>query len=153
MKAAIDALLALVLLIAVPLAANADVMTSAEDVAEVTTKIGFAQAQFALAAERQDWEMISNLYTDDAVLLPPSHGFIRGKKSINEFWKSELVETVKGVTLKQVSIDLLGDTAIETGTIETQGVASANYVAIWKRQANGAWQMDRHVWNAARPAE
>ena len=56
---------------------------------------------------------------------------------------------LKGVALRTLDLEVVGDTAHEVGeaTLQTsQGQAVAKYVVVWKR-VDGQWRLHRDIWN------
>ena len=88
--------------------------------------------------------------------------FKTGKQAAQEYWQGGMDMGIKSVSLRTVNLDDQGDTAIETGAavavIQPPGgqsmEASAKFVVIWKRQADGSWKwaVDCFNWDAPMPS-
>ena len=95
------------------------------------------------------------LYSDDAVLSPPTSEIISGKSNINTY-----LETLKNIGVKEYSIsnidmNVQGDIAYSTELWEATGVdMSGNSIIlegsisnVFERQENGSWKIKYQNWN------
>lgn len=118
--------------------------TSREDIAK-------ANKQFGALVEKRDFAGLAACYTDDAELLPPGSPVVTGRPAIARFWeKAAGALGVKSATLTTRELEVHGDTAHEVGDglLKTSGgEAKVKYLVVWKRQADGIWQMHRDIWN------
>ena len=127
-----------------------------DPVAEARAAIEAANAKFSKAFEAGDAEGVAALYTPDAIVLPPDREMVKGRRAIGDFWKSTHQSGVKSAALTTVDVGTSGNLAYEVATvlltIEPQGKtatsASAKYVVVWKRQADGSWRLHRDIWNS-----
>ena len=108
-------------------------------------------------------DSLADLYTADAVMMPPNMASVHGRDSIRAFFAA--MNTMKGVTLtlKAVSVWGSGDAATEmgrwnwswaAGTKPPPGlpaVDSGKYLVRWVQQ-NGKWQLAQDIWNSDTPA-
>jgi ketosteroid isomerase-like protein len=103
---------------------------------------------------------IAEMYTSDALLLPPNNPIIVGHQGIREFWQNLITAGLKAVRLETERVEACGDTAYEVGyytltiptatggTVTDQG----KYIVVWKREGP-KWKLARDIWNtSARPA-
>lgn len=118
----------------------------------------------AAAAKKGDLATLAELWTDDAVALPPGEPPVIGIDAIREWLAksqpdSSAVEIIDYV-LDFKEIKILGDEAIEWGrtsvALRPRGAssisrASGNLMRVLKRQADGSWRVSRSVWNLERP--
>lgn len=97
-----------------------------------------------------DWAALGNLYTDDAVVMPPGFEAVTGREAIvgmfatvGEGWGLELTTTevfaVEGAALEVGSWVMTGP----DGSHADHG----NYMAAWAWSEDG-WQMARDMWNS-----
>ena len=105
-----------------------------------------------------DADAVTNLYADDAVLMPPGVPAMTGRAAIKAYFDKDIA-TVKGaglsirntaVTGKGVS----GDTGWVSGTytvVDGAGatVDSGSYLSVHRR-TDGAWPYTRDIWNSDR---
>jgi uncharacterized protein (TIGR02246 family) len=138
------------------LASSARAGSKGDGVADARVGIEAANAKFSKAFEAGDAKALAALYTPDAIAFPPDHEMVKGREAIGEFWKATQQSGVKSAALTTVDVGRSGDVAYEVGTvlltIQPQGkaatTASAKYVVVWKRQADGSWQLHRDIWNS-----
>jgi len=117
--------------------------------------------KFSEAFERDDSEAIAALYTQDAIVFPPGGEMVKGRQAIGSFWKATRQGGVNSAKLTTVDVGESGDLAYEVGTVllaiqpegKESATASAKYVVVWKRQADGSWQLHRDIWNELPPAK
>jgi len=138
------------------LASSVHAGSKAGGVAEARAGIEAANAKFSKAFETGDADVLATLYTADAIAFPPDHEMVKGRKAIGEFWKATQQSGVKSAVLTTVDVGRSGDVAYEVGTVlltiqpqdKAATTASAKYVVVWKRQADGSWQLHRDIWNS-----
>lgn len=117
----------------------------------------------AIVAAQEAWEATLNgddpaaaadHFTADARLLPPDRPMAEGSEAIVAFWTA-LIEGPGQIDLNMIDVDVIGDTAIETGTydltlpVEDGGetVLTGKTLVVWKRGADGTWRMAQDMWN------
>jgi uncharacterized protein (TIGR02246 family) len=125
----------------------------------IRSKIAERDAEYGAAASRGDIAAVAELYTDDAILLPPNAEMVRGKQGVKQFF-DELKKTrgVPQVTLRTIELEELGDTANEVGelTLRIQPPGGepvtdvGKYVVIWKREGD-TWKLAVDIWNTNSP--
>lgn len=131
----------------------------AVDTEAVRQAIEAQNAKFAAAFNSQDAAGVAAIYTVDATSLPPYRNMIQGRPLIEESNKYEFGLGLKNLRLGTVSLDVHGDIAHEVGeyiiTIQPEGKEetedSGKYMAIWKKQADGNWLIDKDIWNSSIP--
>jgi uncharacterized protein (TIGR02246 family) len=118
----------------------------------------------AAAAKKGDLATLAELWTDDAVALPPGEPPVIGIEAIRKWLAkrqpdSSAVEVIDYV-LDFKEVKILGDEAIEWGrtsvTLRPRGATSiirvsGNLMRVLKRQADGRWKVSRSAWNLERP--
>ncbi|MCW2536716.1 MAG: uncharacterized protein JWQ26_2415 [Modestobacter sp.] len=109
---------------------------------------------FARGMAEGDAAAVASLYAPDARLLPPGSEALTGP-AIETFWKEMLSSGVSGGSLSTLSVEELGDTAIEEGQYEIQAggavVDTGKYVVVHRRQPDGSWKYGVDIWNSSRP--
>ena len=125
----------------------------------VTQGTSATNRQFEEAIRRGDAAGCAAVYTDDAWLLPPDSPALTGRQAAQEFWQGIINIGVKGVSLQTLDMEEMGDRAMERGAaqVEIQGEggqttqASAKFVVLWRRQADGTWKWDWDCFNFDAP--
>lgn len=117
--------------------------------------------EFAAAFNRGDMATVASFYAEDAKVMPPGSEVVQGRQAIEQFWRGAQEQMgVKEVTKNVQEVEASGDLAYEVGTatlkIEPPGgqaiTALFKYLVVWKRQADGAWQLAVDIWNSNTPA-
>ena len=129
---------------------------------EVRKAIDEANASFGKCVRAGDAAAIAACYTEDACLLPPNSGMIRGRKSIEEFWGGAAISGLglKDAILTTLELHGTGDIVTEVGEyllkIQPQGQKQiedkGKYIAVWKHTPQG-WKLHRDIWNTSLPTQ
>ncbi len=125
----------------------------------VTQGTSATNRQFEEAFARGDAAGCAAVYTDDAKILPPDSPVLTGKQAAQALWQSFIDMGVKRVSLQTLELEDMGDRAVERGaaTVDIQGEggqtmqASAKFIVLWKRQADGAWKWHWDCFNFDAP--
>lgn len=115
-----------------------------------------ANAEFVGAYRRGDAGAVAAMYTEQGQLFPPNEPIVAGRVAIERFWKATMDAGVKGIELKTIEVEGLGESAVEVGAYtlhRRDGVTMdrGKYLVLWK-QVGGAWRLHRDCWNSSRPA-
>ena len=95
--------------------------------------------------------VLENIYTCDARILPPGAAMIEGRDNIKNFWRQTIAGlATQSATLDTVHAESLGDRVFEIGRADLhlaggQSV-SIKYVVLWKEE-NGQWKWHVDIWN------
>jgi len=112
---------------------------------------------FQRAFADRDARALSDLYTEDARVIPPGGTPVVGREAIAAFWQAQM-ETLLRVELRTDDVDSDGDLAAEQGNATLLAADGSEigiqYVVVWKRIGR-RWHLHRDIWNAApeRPAD
>lgn len=106
-----------------------------------------------------DGKALADLYTEDAMLLPPGAERIEGRGKIAEFWQGAIDAGLADPSLEAVEVVESGDLAYEVGTLSITAPgedgepmpASGKYIVIWQRGDDGTWRLHRDIWNLNPP--
>ena len=115
---------------------------------------------FADAAAKRDLDTIANLYSADAILLPPDSELVVGRDAIRQLWQSMFAGGLSSVTVTSVKIEVDGDMATDVGHVsmsmrppEGDGyVVEMKFLAVWKK-IDGRWVVQRDMFNTRAPAK
>ncbi|MEO7713591.1 MAG: DUF4440 domain-containing protein [Gemmatimonadaceae bacterium] len=136
-------------------------MSATNDRATVQLAIDSALVGYRDGLLKGDTAKMSNVYTDDAMVLFPNAPLARGRSGINKLNAGLLAAfTVTAASFKTTDLIVTGDYAIETGTYEMTmrpktGAPIADvgkYVSIWQKQPDGSWKMVRDISNSDKAA-
>lgn len=99
-----------------------------------------------------DFDAIAQLYTDDAVALPPGSSWIKGRAAIGAMWKS-MAEQVVDPSVSAIDVKSLGPSAareIGVFSLKTKGPnpkeLTGKYVVVWEK-VGGNWKLATDIWN------
>ena len=129
-----------------------------EDPATVRAAIEETNARFTEAFNQGDTAATAALYTEDAIVLPPGQGMVRGQPAIQEFNALDIeTNALNGLVLTTSDVQVGGNLAVEVGTYSIQAGAmqdEGKYVVVWEKQEDGSWKLHRDIWNSnLMPAE
>ena len=129
-----------------------------EGPATVRAAIEETNARFTEAFNQGDTAATAALYTEDAIVLPPGQGMVRGRPAIQESMAADIeTNALSGLVLTTSDVRVGGNLAVEVGTYSIQAGAmqdEGKYVVVWKKQEDGSWKLHRDIWNSnLMPAE
>ncbi len=118
--------------------------------------IAAASRAFSDAYVRNDMNTLGNLYTADAVLLPPDRE-IRGREAIMKYfeWGPRFRQIAHRMEASEIVVE--GHIAVDTGLWHSMNVrgdnpkttASGRYLIVWIRESDGEWRMRYDMWHRA----
>ncbi len=106
-------------------------------------------------------EPILKFYAADAAFLQPSGERITGEAALRGLFQMIMATFDSDLTLHSRNLEASGDLAYDSGDFEETLTVIAtgakinskgSYVIIYKRQANGNWQIVQQVWTGTPPA-
>ena len=107
---------------------------------------------FVAALAKGDIAAVVGMYAEDAYLLPPDKGIVKGRAAIQSFW-TKAAEGTGEFKLTTVDVKPLGsDAAREVGTFrlktkdQSPQEVSGKYVVVWQR-VGGEWKLATDIWN------
>lgn len=123
------------------------------------TAIEKADAVWQEAANAHDFAKLAKVYTEDAVLLPPNSPVIEGRRAIQAFFAA--FPPFEGMRLKQIECVGRGDLAYARGEYAMKILPpggepideKGKYLEIWRKGADGGWQLARDMFSSDLPAE
>lgn len=113
-------------------------------------------AMMGAAKARDAAALVAAFYAPDAVLMPPNHPEVKGKKAIQAFFQGLMDQGVTAVKLEtRVTADA-GDLAYGRGrytlTIEPAGGAPmrdvGKFVVVYRRQPDRQWRAVADIFNS-----
>lgn len=114
-----------------------------------------AVGRYVTASNQGDVEALTSLYAEDALLLPPDHAPVEGRKAIEEFWRQG---TDQGLRVTTLRLEVAGDVGYLIGRYNLPATAkeeadSGKYVMCLKRQRDGSWKLTADIWNSSTNGE
>jgi uncharacterized protein (TIGR02246 family) len=113
-----------------------------------------ASRAFSDAYVRGDTAAIRELYTEDAVLLPPGRE-VRGNSKIAQYFSPRPNRINVSHAMSSSDLKVVGDLAVDigmwsntwrTGDAEEQS-ASERYLVVWRCGADGRWRIEYDMWH------
>ena len=113
--------------------------------------------EWLAAANKKDAAAMTNLYDQNAVLLPKSEELVLGKAAIGEYYRKLFANSnFVPFTLKLEwnSFHLAGDVAIATALFEGDATRNEKPIhfrgknlLVWKKQADASWKIFRYMYD------
>ena len=115
-------------------------------------------AAFSRAYVKGDARAVASLYSEDARLHPPGR-VVEGREAIERFFTSGPKRKVLHHSLETESLEIRGDTAIETGVWKSTvkvgdgdpSTSSDRYLLVWQRKPDGRWLIEQDWWHRPDP--
>jgi uncharacterized protein (TIGR02246 family) len=131
------------------------------DMAQVRQAIEENNVKFGEAARAADAAALAGLYAEDAKLLPPNSEMILGREGVEAYFAGGFQMGIKDIVLTTMEVMGMGDMVCEIGkavvTVEPEGMDAVQdigkYVVIWKKSAEGVWQLYIDIWNSNLPVQ
>jgi len=101
------------------------------------------------AVAQRNPELLKQVYTADARILPPGHAAVSGREAIIDFWRSVMDAGLTKLTLATNDVIVAGDYLTEIGEAGlTMGGQQAlvKYVVLWTQEDN-SWKWHVDIWN------
>jgi uncharacterized protein (TIGR02246 family) len=107
--------------------------------------------RYVAASNEGDADALTELYAEDAVLLPPDHEPVLGREAIGEFWQQG---TDTGLEVSTLRLEVDGNVAYLVGRYhlpptQQEEADSGQYVLCLKRQTDGTWKLTADIWNGS----
>jgi uncharacterized protein (TIGR02246 family) len=144
-------LLTLMLLLLVPMLANDN------EEAGIKAAVEDRYQEWLAAANKKDAAALTNLYDENAVLLPKQEEPVIGKAAIGEYYKKLVADphfVPFTLTLNWNSFHAVGDIAIATSLFEGDVTRNGKQIhfrgknlLVCKKQADGSWKIFRYMFD------
>ena len=109
------------------------------------------------AANKKDTAAMTNLYDDNAVLMPQSEEAVMGKAAIGEYYKKLVADphfVPFTLTPNWNSFHVVGDIVIATSVFEgdvTRNGKQTHFrgknLLVWRKQKDGSWKIFRYMYD------
>ena len=144
-------LLALILLLVLPVLAN-----DTED-ARIKAAVEDRYQEWLAAENKKDAAAVTNLYDENAVLMPKAEEPVLGKAAIGEYYKKLFANpnfVPFTLTTNWNSFHVVNDIAIATVLFEGDLTRNGKQIhfrgkelLVWKKQADGSWKIFRYMFD------
>jgi len=144
-------LLTLMLLVSVPVLAQDNEET------KIKTAVDDRYQEWLAAANKKDVSAMTNLYDENAVLMPKSEEPVLGKAAIGEYYKNLFANpnfVPFTLTTNWNSFHVVGDIAIASVLFEGDVTRNGKQIhfrgkelLVWKKQADGSWKIFRYMFD------
>ena len=144
-------LLTLMLLLSVP------VLASDNEEARIKAAVEDRYKEWIAAANKKDAAALTDLYDENAVLMPKQEEPAIGKAAIGEYYKKLVADphfVPFTLTLNWNSFHVVGDIAIATSVFEGDVTRDGKQIhfrgknlLVWKKQADGSWKIFRYMFD------
>src|SRR5438552_5953511 len=144
-------LFCLMLLLSVP------VLASDDEEARIKTAVEDRYKEWIAAANKKDAVALTELYDENAVLMPKEEEPVIGKAAIGEYYKKLVADphfVPFTLTLNWNSFHVVGDIAMATSVFEgdvTRDGKQTHFrgknLLVWKKQKDGSWKIFRYMFD------
>jgi ketosteroid isomerase-like protein len=128
-----------------------------DDGAEIKAVVEDRYKEWIAAASKRDAEALTDLYDENAVLMPKQEEPVIGKAAIGEYYR-RLVADPHYVpfteTFASNSFHAVDDIAIDTADFDGDLIRSGKQIhfhgkilIVWKKQKDGAWKIFRYMFD------
>jgi uncharacterized protein (TIGR02246 family) len=126
------------------------------DIAADVETIKKLSHEYGATVTAGDVDGFLDLFTDEAILMPPNTAMIIGKEKIRPLVQAAFGAD-KETGLEEITtpseIKIFGDWAFDLGitTFKSRGKAiedTNKYIRVWQKLANGSWKLARVIWNS-----
>ena len=141
----------LVLLFSVPVLANDN------EEAKIKGAVENRYKEWIAAANKKDAAALTDLYDENAVLMPKEEEPTIGKAAIAEYYKKLVADphfVPFTLTLNWNSFHVVGDIAIATSVFEGDVTRNGKQIhfrgknlLVWKKQTDGSWKIFRYMFD------
>jgi uncharacterized protein (TIGR02246 family) len=141
--------------------ASASAQAPAATASNIDAAIKAVADAYVKATLAADAKAIADLYTEDAVEMPPNVPAVKGRAAIQQYYEKQFAAgKLSRFSLTHLETRAVGDTGYDVGTYQQNLVAAAGaamedsgkYTVILKR-TGGRWRLAYAIYNSDRPAQ
>ena len=128
-----------------------------DDEAKIKAAVEDRYQEWIAAENEKDATAVTNLYDENAVLMPKSEEFVLGTAAIGEYYKKLFANpqfVPFTLTLDWNSFHLAGDIAIATALFEGDATREGKHIhfrgknlLVWKKQPDASWKIFRYMFD------
>lgn len=110
---------------------------------------------FVKALNAKDAVAAANCYTEDAVLLPPNEGLVKGRANIQKYWAGAIEAGAFDAEVATTATGSNGDLGYEIGRLQMKikmpdgsvVIERGKYTELLRRSPDGKWLSTMGMWN------
>ena len=117
--------------------------------------------QILKAALAGDVNLIVEMFTEDAVIMPPNDTTLYGKDEIRSWWEDYFsFFRITSVLQTEREITVVGDQAFERESFSATIIPKESgarilddirSLSVWRREPDGGWKISHQIWNSMKP--
>jgi ketosteroid isomerase-like protein len=125
--------------------------------ANMKAAVGDRYKEWIAAANKKDATALTNLYDENAVLMPKEEEPVIGKAAIGEYYNKLVADphfVPFTLTLNWNSFHVVGDIAIATSVFEGDLTRNEKQIRfrgknliVWKKQGDSSWKIFRYMYD------
>jgi uncharacterized protein (TIGR02246 family) len=110
---------------------------------------------FVKALNARDAVAAANLYTEDAVILPPNEGPVTGRANIQKYWEAAIAAGAFDAAVATTTTGSNGDLGYEVGRLQMSIKAAdgsvttehGKFIEMLRKGDDGKWKSFYAMWN------
>ncbi len=122
--------------------------------ASAESDIWINNKNWEIAFNSGDTDALASLYTEDAIVVPPSLEILDAQEEIKNYWANQYMEGTDNFQIQTINLRIHGDviyqTAVWVATVTSNGVATdfdGEMTNVMSRQQDGSWKIKLQSWN------
>jgi ketosteroid isomerase-like protein len=107
-----------------------------------------------LAFNAGDTDALTKLYSEDAIVVPPSLEILNAQEQIKDYWTNQILSGTNNFRVQTINLKVQGDviyqSAVWIATVTSNGVATdldGEMTNVIARQTDGSWKIQLQSWN------
>jgi len=105
--------------------------------------------------------MITGMFADDAILMPPNDTTVFGKDEIRSWWEDyfEFFRITSSVETER-EVTVAGDQAYDRASVSVTIIPKERgptirddirSLTVWRHEPDGTWKISHQIWNSTKP--
>jgi uncharacterized protein (TIGR02246 family) len=122
--------------------------------ASAESDIWINNKSWEIAFNSGDTDALASLYTEDAIVVPPSLEILDAQEEIKNYWANQYMQGTDNFRVQTINLRVHGDviyqTAVWIATVSSNGVATdfdGEMTNVMSRQQDGSWKIQLQSWN------
>ena len=122
--------------------------------ASAESDIWINNKNWEIAFNSGDADALASLYTEDAIVVPPSLEILDAQEEIKNYWANQYMEGTDNFRVQTINLRIHGDviyqTAVWVATVTSNGISTdleGEMTNVMSRQQDGSWKIQLQSWN------